>query len=573
VALGTRPLGHLHLAVRAIGHGRRPRAALGALGASLLVDALLSRRLMDPAYVPGGAHRLIETADAALWAGVERAPGTMAGVMTIDAQGSAMESWFRVAAGPTALPAVAGARSWPPTGFGDTLRAAAELAAPILLPFVAGTVVRRAFGLRSNPTDLVWSVGMAASAFAAARARARCQQRAREDWSALVADRIDFEAEAARAGLATASSPAHDFKKTLYVLGFAGSTEALEAARVHSDRPGQVLAGARHGLPLRLAAGAVAVSPATSGRVWLDAAQVEQVRAFVDATLIEGPAGGFDDSSVVLRVSTPSAARVRLALLGHELELGSEVPSYRARLDPTATMFGLSALLRLSDLLPEFRTLPPSAVLATAGLDLGAALRFASRPPTDEQTRVVVGLVAASALVGLGAAASRASSIATRAGDPHHAGISIAQGAGLVLASHWARLGPRQRLVLPAVTLGFVAASAKRGRSPVVTWIESATILGQSVLSTWRLTDLIDAEAELLHATLLDEYRQACDEARADAVSGELGRYRAELELARVALHDVRERLDLDTVQAIEADCVELEAWLDRASVGRGSTP
>jgi len=496
----------------------------------------------------------------------------MAGAMTVDAQGSAMEAWFRVAAGPTALPAVPGLRRWPPTGLGATLRTAADMGAPILLPFVAGTVVRRAFGLRANPTDLVWSIGMAASALAAARARDRSQHRTREEWSALVADRLAFEAEAARAELATATSPAHDFKKTLYVLGFAGSTEALEAARVHSDRPGRVLADARHGLPLRLAAGAVPVVPPTSGRIWLDASQVDQVRTFVDASLSHGPASDYDGSTVVLRVSTPSAARVRLELLGRRLELGSEVPSYRARLDPTATMFGLSALLRLSDLLPEFRTLPPPAVLATAGLDLGAALRFARTPPKDEQAGVVVGLVATSALIGLGAAVSRGSSVVTRSGDPHHAGISIAQGAGLVLASHWARLGPRQRLVFPAVLLGFVAASARRGRTPVVTWIESATIIGQSVLSTWRLTDLIDAEAEVLHAALLDEYRQACDRARADAVTSELGRFRAELELARVALEELRHGLDSDTVRAVEADCAELEAWLDRAPSGQIST-
>lgn len=572
IALGTRPLGHLHLAVRAVGHGRRPQVALAALGASLAGDALLIRRLADPRYVPGTPHRLMEAADAALWAGIEQAPTTMAGAMTIDAQGSAMEAWFRAAAGQRAVPPVARERCWAVERLDVRVRAAVTMAAPILLPFAAGAVVRRVLGLRANPTDLVWSVGMAASAFAAARARDRSQRRAREDWSALVRDRIDFEAEAARAELTTASSPAHDFKKTLYVLGFAGSAEALEAARVHSDRPGRVLADARHGQPLRLAAGAVPVAPAVMGRTWLDPSQVEHVRAFVDAALAEGENRPIDGAAVVLRVSSSTAASLCLELLGQRLELRIEPPTFRARLDPTATMFGLSALLRLSDLLPEFRTLPAPAVLATAGLDLVATSRFARRPPSDEEAGLVIGLVAASACIGFSAAASRRAQVVTRGGDPHHAAISIAQGAGLVLASHWARLGQRQRWALPAVLGGFVAASGCRSRTPIVTWIESATVLAQSVLSTWRLTDLIDAEAEVLHSALLDEYRQACDQARADAVSGELDRFRAELEVARLALEDVREGLDADTVRAIEDDCAELEAWLDRAPLGRGPT-
>ena len=97
-------------------------------------------------------------------------------------------------------------------------------------------------------------------------------------------------------------------------------------------------------------------------------------------------------------------------------------------------------------------------------------------------------------------------------------------------------------------------------------WVAAGLELFQGMISIWRLTDLVDAEAEHFEAVLQAELTEACDTARRRAVSEELDDYAAQLAIARQALAELEDSLDPAWVTDLRADCDAVEAWLRRQS-------
>lgn len=529
-----------------------------ALGLSGVGDAVIIGRLLDRSYLPGLPQWVAEALDTAAWSALVRRPVSLAAPLAVNAQPSAIESGYRVGTDAADVPHYGGATDWPPGSPPEIARAVVRLVAPVAMTAAAGVAVRRVQGLPFNPADLMWSLGMEAVGLFTARHRSRLQRSARREWVELTGPRVEHEARAAVADLVTASSPAHDFTKTLLVLEDAGASEAGAVARRHLGRPAEVVSGSREGRMLGHVVRRVPIDPADAGRLLLSEEQAESVRRFLAtaADISTSPA------AAAVRVVAAADGSLRLSFGGEELELRSEPPGYRARLSPTSSMFVLSAALRASDLLPVFRSLPRTALVAVIACDLVGAVRFWRRPPADEDVPLLLALTLVGCGIGLVGAASRRATVVNADGEPHLAGIAVAQGSALVLAAHWGRLG-RGRIALPAVVAGFLAATLRRTRPSAVLWAESLTVLGQSLVSMWRLEELVDLESEVFHQSLHDELDARRREARDHALADELDRYEAELLVAEHALAGLGDALDPDSRALVVSECGALRDWLD----------
>ena len=557
-------LGHVHLAVRAHDSGRSAGAVTFALAGSLAGDAVLVDRLLRPVYRPGLRQWVAQAVDTGLWSVMVTRPTSLAAPLSVNAQPSMVEAGYHAGTARTDVPAAGpgcgegGSRGWPPPSLGDAVRLAVGVAAPLASSAGTGILVRRVQGLAWNPADLVWSVGLGAAGFLTARHRSRLQQRARETWAEACRSRVEHHVRAAVAELVTAPSPAHDFTKTLLVLEDAGSRTAGELARRHLARPGELVAGGSGGRPLGHVIRREPVDPPDAGRLWLAPGEIVAVERFL--ALLPTTAAG--DVLAGIRVAVEADGGIRLSGRGRELVLRPEPPDYRARLYPTSSIFVLSAAMRTSDLLPVFRSLPRAALFGAIACDLMGAVRFWRRPPGDEDVPLLVALVVAGCGVGLLGAASKSATTTNADGEAHLAGISIVQGAGLVLAAHWGMLRGG-RLVLPFALAAFAAASRMRMRPSALLWVESFALIGQSIGSMWRLGDLVDCESATFHASLQDTFAHLRAEARQEALAEELARFESELATALVALDEVGDTLDISTRRLVEDECRAVRLWLD----------
>ena len=558
IALGSRPLGHLHLALRALDSGGRRAPVALAFAVSSVGDAVIVRRLLEPSYLPGPMQWVAEALDTATWSALVRRPVSLAAPLAVNAQPSAVEAGYRVGTGPADVPRYGGSPGWPPASPADTARAVGRLVAPIALSAAAGVAVRRAQGLPPNPADLLWSIGMGMVGLLTARHRSRLQRAARREWAELTHPRIDHEVRAAVADLVTASSPAHDFTKTLLVLEDAGAPGAGEVARRHLARPAEIVSEPAAGRMLGHVVRGARIEPPDAGRLLISDEHAETVRRFLAAATDTSS----DLGPTSVRVVAMPDGALLLAYGGDELELRSDPPDYRARLSPTSSMFVLSAALRASDLLPVFRSLPSPALFAAIACDLVGAVRFWRRPPADEDMALLVGLTLAGCGIGFVGAASGRATVVNADGEPHLPGISIVQGAAVVLAAHWGRLG-RGSAALPLVVAGFLAVSLRRTRPSAVLWAESLTLLGQSLVSMWRLAELVDIESDVFVQSLHDEFTERRAVARHRALAAELARYEAELRVAEDALATLGDALDADSRALVESECGALRDWLD----------
>ncbi len=558
-----RMLGHGSLIVRCVAERRYGRAALLG-GASLAADAVVCRRLSDPAYLPGWAETVIDAIDAAAWVWLgPQSPNTLNQALFSTTVASGIQAGFRAAAGTDAVPVYDPTKPWPPPTPAAWVTRLAGAALPVVAPWATAVATERRRTRRAGDR---WAITALASGTAAvtlaalgARHRARLHSSTRRLWLERTRIQISRERETARANLATSSTPGHDFKKTLFALGLYGSDEALHAARAQGARPAETLAG-QPGKTLREVVGSLAITPLDAQRLWIVDEDEARIRTFLD----EATTGAADGATQVIDVKRPSPYELELGYLGTRLVLRNEPPPLLARFYPTAPALVISAFWKASALLPEWRGLPAPVALTGAATDLALGLRHWQRPPTDSELRTIHAVAFANALVGLALSATRLSPERTATGNPALAGNPYLMGLSMLTVSHWSRLDQPQRRALGlAYAAWFVTGQLRRPVPALHVTAELLTIL-TAFVPAWDLVGRLEGEVALLQGELQADFRHRCDIARAAALTEEFDEFRRQLDIARRALHDLADSLDDETARQLTAECDELERWLDR---------
>jgi hypothetical protein len=220
------------------------------------------------------------------------------------------------------------------------------------------------------------------------------------------------------------------------------------------------------------------------------------------------------------------------------LVVRKDPPPLRARLYPSALTLLSAAFLSAGPAL--MGDLPVPVVAPSVLLLLAEARRFWHRAPDDAELRRIVLVATGAAALGFVAAATH-----LRPGRfTTFPATGFAKGALFVLCVHWGRLGPGLRLLLPALFGGWAVATQRAARHTAVEMVIGAVDLAQVALSAWRLSDLVDAEAQNFDDVLQEELTVACQEAARRAVAVELDHHERQLAIARAALEDVRDRLE-----------------------------
>ena len=181
------------------------------------------------------------------------------------------------------------------------------------------------------------------------------------------------------------------------------------------------------------------------------------------------------------------------------------------------------------------RELPALLVAPSVTLLLWAARRFRRRAPTDAELDVIVACCVVSTVLGFAASSSRWARLVTPLNDRAMPAGSFAKGTLVVLGAHWSRFGGWRRVLLPALFVGWAAATTRREPRTPAELLAGAIDLVQAVAATWRFTDLVDGEVDHLEAALQAEFTAACEAARRQAAHEELDRYARQLAIARAA--------------------------------------
>jgi hypothetical protein len=554
---GVRAANHAVLAVRAVGLHGRSRGWLAAAAAAIGIDAALARLLDDPAYVPSWPQWALEWLDCALWALATEPHGDMLFLLTGTATPSVVTSTIDAVAGTDAVPVYNPARPWPPLGAGDAAGRVLRVAAVSLVPTAIAVTIRRRRGLPGGGANIMWSLAGGGLAAFGARHRDKLHAEERRRWAERTATQVHQEFAAAQAALAMASSPGHDFKKTLYALGLYGSDTAMAEARAQTARPAQLLERLG-GHTLFEITRSTRIVPAGAGTLWLTDAQGEQVRAF----LRQAEEAAVDGADQSIRVRRSDPHEVTVTYLGCHLRLRNDPPPLRARLDPSSVTLAIAAFQAADTVMTG--ELPARLVLPSMALLMGAAWRFRRRAPTAAELDVIVACSALSTALGFAASSSRWARLVTPLNRRAMPAIPFARGMLIVLGAHWSRLGRSRRMLLPAVFAGWAASTMRRERRMPAELLAGALDLLQGAASTWRLSDLVDAEANHLEVVLQEEFSAACEAARSQAAREELDRYARQLAIARLAIAELDGQLDGALVTQLEQDCAQVEEWLIR---------
>jgi hypothetical protein len=557
LTLGLRAVNHVVLAVRAVGRpGSRGRSLgwLAAGAASLAADLALARRLRDPGYLPGWPQWLLGWVDTAVWAHATDSRMDVMPLVVANGLTSAAEAGMDGFAGTTAIPVYNPDRPWPPAGAGDAARRGARVVATATVPVLITGIVRRRRGLPPASEHLLWSGVGAALGIYGIRHRDRLHRAERRRWQARTAAQVDQELDAARATLALMSSPGHDFKKTLFALGFHGSKAALEEAYAQTDHPSQLF-GHTGGQTLFQVTRPHRLIPAEAATRWLSNRQADEVDTFLSAAEDRAVEGA--DQSV--RVVGLTADETVIEYLGQRLVLRNEPPPLSARLRLTSFLLAAGAFHALDTVF--FRELPWQLVAPSVAVLGTGAWRFWRRPPAPDELGAVLWISTAATAWGMAASASRRVPLVAPFGHPADPAAAFAKAYLYVLAAHWSRLSPAQRLLLPATLAGWVGANLRRSRTPAQLIVGFLELL-VGVVCAWRGNDLLDGEAVLLERELQDEFTRACERARRRATGEELDRYRHQLDVARGALRELAAQLTPAEHRELEHDCDELARWL-----------
>jgi hypothetical protein len=565
LTFGIRAVNHAVLAVQAVGVHRRSRAWLVAGAASIGIDAALARLLDDPTYLPGWPQWILEWLDGALWTCATESRSDVMFLLTGTASPSVIHTAVESLAGTVAVPVLNPDRPWPPAGPADAAGRVMRLAAVTLVPTGIAVGIRRRRGLPGGAENILWNLSAAAIAAFGARHRDRLHREERRRWADRTSAQVQQERAGAQAALATTSSPGHDFKKTLFALGLYGSPLAMAEARAQTEHPAQVLERLG-GHTLFEVTRSTRIVPADAGTQWLTVAQGHRVRAF----LRSAEEAALDGADQAVRVDRSDPREIAISYLGRQLRLRNDPPPLRARLDPTSVTLAIAAFMAADTAL--VRELPVPLVVPSVAVLLWAARRFRRRSPTQSELRVIAAVCGLSTTLGFLASSSRWAKVVTPLNARAMPAASFAKGSLVVLGAHWSRYGGGRRLVLPAIVGGWAAASMRRERRSAAELIAGGLDLFQALAATWRLSDLVDAEANHLEEVLQAEFSAACGVARQRARAEELDRYARQVEIARRAITELDGQLEASLVAQFEEDCTQVERWLERQRQS-GATP
>jgi hypothetical protein len=369
---------------------------------------------------------------------------------------------------------------------------------------------------------------------------------------------VDRERVGAQFRTLAASSPGHDFKKTLFALGLEGSPAALDAARSQGARPGESL-DSLPGMLLGEASHRVRIEPPGQAFRLLDPEQVAALQGFL-VTASENAVDGMDQ---VLEVRELDSFTTEIRYLGARHLLRDDPPPLVADLNPTAGSFLWGTLLKALGLLPATRELHPAVVAPLLAVDLVGLVRFWHRPVDRTSQAFALRLAVGGCLVAVAAAATPLAPLRNAEGTDVYPSLAALRDLLLVVLPNWDDLSPRDRAVIPLGLGAALLAIAVRRRHTGVDWLTVAAGLSTpaTALAMFRSSSLVEEEAALLERQLFDRFAATLAEARRHGEADELAAYAAQLEVARAALRDLPD-LDPGFRREVEADCAHLAGWL-----------
>jgi hypothetical protein len=561
IAGALKASGHVAMTARAIRAGRSRWWLAAGLG-SLAVDALLTKKLSQPEYRPGVPHYAAEVVDAALWGvGAGPRPNATDDVLVADALPSALVDGWRFASGTKAIPVYDERSAYPYLGTDEALPAIARLLVPVVLPYTATVLARRAAGLRTHWANLCWGAIGATVGVVVARQRDALQAHTTATWMERAQRQVEHERVTSRFALMTTSSPGHDFKKTLFALGLAGSDEAMAAALEQGARPAQ----ARREMNDRLLAEAahrIAIEPPDQAMRPLTEPHVRALQQFLLEAAERAPDGG--DQSIM--VEDIGGYALRLTYLGSELILRNDPPPLAARLNPTAVTIGVGAMLKTTDTLLAFGGSQTRWIMGPlTALDVYGMARYWRRPPNGENLSGVFRLAFAGGCMGIAAASGPWTRLTNREGAAAYPALHALRDLLLVLLPNWDMATPRQKQAVPALAAAALAATLIRRRHSGFDWLDfliECSIVTNAI-AVFRVASRVEDEASMLEERMFDWYAGQIVEARQLGEREELAVYRAQLEIARRALKQLP-GLDPDDRASLQIDCDLLQEWLDK---------
>lgn len=535
--------------------GRPSEVVLPVLGG--LGDVRLALRLRETTWWPGAAEWITDGIDVALRirAGGGR-PGAALPALVADLVPTSIMAAYQQGAGLEAVPVADPTVAFPPRSALDWVGKATRATAPTLVGLVAVSIGARPSDRPRLRRDVL-VIGGAASALTmlGVRYRARLQAMSRRTWQQRAAVHVEAERRAARLDARTAQTVGHGFAKTLVALGELGDAAAGHVGRTAMDEPRRLLEGASEGAVLRSVVGGLRIEPPDAARLWVPEDQAAHLRT----QMAEAEARATDGAEQTLHVVEVTAGRTRLRWLDQDLELVNEPPVLAMRLYPTLPALAIAAHYKLVPFLGGTVTL--AACAGPALLDLLTLARF-RQPPTDDELGLLLGRAAASTTLACLLFSLppmvRHDELGRR--QTHQTSATI--GLVTVVASHWSRLSPRQRLTLPAAGLLWAVTLRSGGPLPLTRWLGEAAFLAMPLIATWRMTDRLDEEASVLQRSLQRDFERQLVAARSAAEQEILADYANELGVADAALARLGDAVPARLRLLLEHDCDELRTWL-----------
>lgn len=554
-----------HLTIALVGGHRSGRrfgwsAALAAVGVASDV-VFRSRSESRPRSPANPLRTTIDGLESGAWTALAAGSTDLArAAQNAHVMPAAFEAGFRLGAGVDAVPVVAPPRPFPPTT--ADLTAIVHDAAGVMAPLAASRLVQRWRGRPAPNFEYVWPAFGLLGMFLFARYRDRLQSEARTKWWERAEAQVAEIRRNAIAGSAITDGPGHDFKKNLVALGLAGSPEARAAALEQLERPGVVVARA-DGTTLFRAAMGIPIEPASHRDLWLGRRQRQALEDHiqqVDSRLENR------SPQPLIEVAGSDGTALHLRYRGEPVTLTAAPPKLEAALDPVVAALMVSATWKLiSTVTPTIRA-PRLASLTAVGIDV-ATMVLHTRARTAGRdarfTETAAGAAVASTVFSLGVFRARVPTTAPN-GDEIVVATAAAMGLLGVIGSARDQVDDRTAWAGIGVAIaGWLVATARNRPTPGTAFIEAVSSWQAYATSKGLTSSLMNESAHLeagLHATFQARVRDA----RREAVRAELDRYRAQVDLAERELGRLRQDLDPEQVQFIEAQCQEVRAWLDR---------
>jgi hypothetical protein len=556
---GTLKLGcHIALTVKALRAGRS-KWWLAAGVASLTADLVMLKKMSNPDYRLGLSHYATEAVDSAVWGmGASELPTSPDAVMIANAMPSGIVAGWRFAAGASAIPVYDEGPAYPYLESSEAIRASVQLAVPIVVPFLSAALSRKVVGKRTHWANLAWGVIGAVIGVSVARQRHSLQEESKLAWLERATVLVEHEQLASRFHLMSASSPGHDFKKTLFALGLAGSAEAMAAALEQGERPGLAYSSLS-GRLLREAAHRVPIEPPEQGLRLLTESQVTSLQTF----LTSAAEAASDGSEQVLRVEDTPGFGLQLRYLDSKLMLRNDPPPLAARLNPTAVTIGVGAALKIcGSVFPYERGFSPLIAFPMAGLDIYGLIRYWRQAPSRENLGEVVRLSLINNGIGILASTTRLAHLTNPYGSNVYPSFYALRDILFVLLPNWDMLSQNQRRSIPLGLAASIGATLFRRRHFGTDYLELWTdFTAGMAMSVFRVSTRVEDEANMLEEVMFAWYSAQIASARRRGEEEEMSVYSSQLAVAIDALHGAI-RLTSEDRGVLESDCSLMGDWI-----------